>query len=256
MLNRIILVKVNIGRYQIRHTVIDKGDPMTGAKAVPAASQVRFNRFLASVYLVMAVGMAITAWVATSVSANQALVKRILYDPWFAFGLFMIQIIIVVWLSAAVLRMSSGLALILFLLYSALTGLSLTSIFIYYSQSTIAYTFWVTAGMFLFGSIVGFFIKGDLSGMGRFLILALLGYLFGLIFVWIFPGARGLNQALNFTGILLFAGLTVWDTNRLQQLSTQLEGKQGMGGLVVIGALALYLDFINLFLLLLRTSRR
>ena len=229
---------------------------MAQAGAISTASEVRFNRFLASVYLVMAVGMAVTAWVATSVSANPDLIKRILFDPWFAFGLFMIQIVVVVWLSAAVMRMSPGLALILFLFYSALTGLSLTSIFIYYSQSVIAYTFWVTAGMFLFGSIIGFFVKGDLSNMGRFLMLALLGYLFGWIFVWIFPRSPGLNQAMNFTGILLFAGLTVWDTNRLKQLSTQLEGKQGMGGLMVIGALTLYLDFINLFLLLLRSSRR
>ena len=86
--------------------------------------------------------------------------------------------------------------------------------------------------------------------------LALLGWLFGWIFVLFFPFSQGLNQLMNFTGILLFAGLTVWDTNRLKQLSVELEGKQGMGGLVVIGALALYLDFINLFLLLLRTSRR
>ena len=229
---------------------------MAQAGAIPAASEVRFNRFLASVYLVMAVGMAVTAWVATSVSANPDLIKRILFDPWFAFGLFMIQIVVVVWLSAAVMRMSPGVALVLFLLYSALTGLSLTSILIYYSQSTIAYTFWVTAGMFLFGSIGGLFIKSDLSNMGRFLMLALFGYLFGWIFVWIFPRSPGLNQAMNFTGILLFAGLTVWDTNRLKQLSTQLEGKQGLGGLMVIGALTLYLDFINLFLLLLRSSRR
>lgn len=221
-----------------------------------ATSEVRFNRFLALVYLVMAIGMAITALVATSVSTNEELMKRILFDPWFTFGLFMLQIIVVVWLSAAVMRMAPALAFLLFLFYSALTGLALSSIFIYYSQSTIAYTFWVAAGMFLFSSIVGFFIKGDLSGLGRFLMLALLGWLFGWIFVLFFPFSAGLNQAMNFTGILLFAGLTVWDTNRLKQLSTQLEGKQGMGGLVVIGALALYLDFINLFLLLLRTSRR
>ncbi len=229
---------------------------MAQARAIPAASEVRFNRFLASVYLVMAVGMTITAWVSTSVSTNPTLIKRILFDPWFAFGLFLIQLIVVFWLSTAVMRMSPVVAMLLFLFYSALTGLSISSIFIYYSQSTIAYTFWVTAGMFLFGSLVGFFIKGDLSGVGRFLMLALLGYLFGWIFVLIFPRSEGLNQAMNFTGILLFAGLTVWDTNRLKQLSTQLEGKQGMGGLVVIGALTLYLDFINLFLLLLRTSRR
>jgi FtsH-binding integral membrane protein len=229
---------------------------MAQARVVPAASEVRFNRFLALVYLVMAVGMAITAWVSTSVSTNPDMMKRILFDPWFTFGLFMIQIIVVVWLSAAVMRMSPGVALLLFLFYSALTGLALSSIFIYYSQSTIAYTFWITAGMFLFSSVVGFFVKGDMSAVGRFLMLALLGWLFGWIFVWIFPQTAGMNQLMNFTGILLFAGLTVWDTNRLKQLSTQLEGQQGMGGLVVIGALALYLDFINLFLLMLRTSRR
>jgi FtsH-binding integral membrane protein len=153
-------------------------------------------------------------------------------------------------------RLSPGVAFLLFLLYSALTGLVISSIFIYYSQTTIAYTFWVTAGMFLFSSVVGLFIKGDMSNVGRFLMLALLGWMFGWIFVLFFPLSPGLNQAMNFTGILLFAGLTVWDTNRLKVLSSQLEGKQGMGGLVVIGALALYLDFINLFLLLLRSSRR
>jgi FtsH-binding integral membrane protein len=226
---------------------------MAQAKAVQATSQVRFNRFLALVYLAMSVGMVITALVATSVSSNEALVRRILFDPWFAFGLFMIQIIIVVWLSAAVMRMSPGLAFILFLLYSALTGLSLSTIFLFYSQTTIAHTFWLAAGMFLLSSIVGFFIKGDMSVIGRFLLLALLGWMFGWFLVWFFPG---MNYVMNFTGIVLFAGLTAWDTNRLKQVSTQLEGKQGMGGLVVIGALSLYLDFINLFLLLLRTSRR
>jgi uncharacterized protein len=226
------------------------------AKVAPATSAVRFNRFLALVYLVMALGMAVTALVATSVSTNPALMKRILFYPWFTFGLFMLQIVVVVFLTAAVTRMSTGMAFLLFLLYSALTGLALSSIFIYYSQTTISYTFWVTAGMFLFSSVVGFFIKGDLSGIGRFLMLALLGWLFGWIFVLFFPHSPGLNQVMNFSGILLFAGLTVWDTNRLKALSTELGNQRGMGSLVVIGALALYLDFINLFLLLLRSSRR
>jgi len=229
---------------------------MAQARAIPVTSEVRFNRFLALVYLVMAAGMTITALVSTSVSNNPDLMKRILYYPWFTFGLFLLQIVVVVLLGAAVTRLSPGVAFLLFLLYSTLTGLAISSIFIYYSQTTVAYTFWVTAGMFLFGSIVGLFIKGDMSGVGRFLMLALLGWLFGWIFVLFFPLSPGLNQVMNFTGILLFAGLTVWDTNRLKQLSTQLEGKQGMGGLVIVGALALYLDFINLFLLLLRTSRR
>jgi FtsH-binding integral membrane protein len=229
---------------------------MTQARTLPATSEVRINRFLASVYLVMAVGMVITAWAATSVSSNPELMKRIMFSPWFAFGLFMLQIIVVVWLGAAVMRMSTGAALLLFLFYSALTGVSISAIFIYYSKSTISYTFWVAAGMFFFSSVAGFFIKGDMSAVGRFLFLALMGWLFGWIFVLFFPLAAGLNHAMNFTGILLFAGLTAWDTQRLKELSKQIEGKQSMGGLVVIGALTLYLDFINLFLLLLRTSRR
>jgi len=230
---------------------------MATAKAKTAAapmSAVRFNRFLAGVYLIMSAGLAITALVASWVASNEELLLRIATSPWFAWTLFLIQIFIVVALSAAVMRLSPGVAFLLFLGYSALTGLTISTIFLYYSQSTIAYTFWVTAGMFLFASLVGFFIKRDLSGMGMFLLLALMGWIFASFFTWFFP-SPGLNQAMNFTGILLFAGLTVYDTQRLKIMASQLEGKQGMGGMMVLGALALYLDFINLFLLLLRTSR-
>ena len=229
---------------------------MAQASTLSAATEVRFNRFLALVYMIMSLGMVITAWTATSVSNNVELMKRILYNPWFAFGLFMLQIILVVALTAAVTRLSTGAALLMFLFYSALTGVSLSAIFIYYSQSTISYTFWVAAGMFFFSSLLGFFIKGEMSGVGRFLMLALLGWLFGSIIVLFLPFSPGLNHAMNFMGILLFAGLTVWDTNRLRAFSQQMDGKKGMGSMAVVGALALYLDFINLFLLLLRTSRR
>ena len=229
---------------------------MARATTMQAASEVRFNRFLAGVYLVMAVGLAVTALVSSWVSTNEDLIRRILYDPWFTFGLFIIQIIIVVTLSAAVMRLSPIVALLLFLGYAAVTGVTISSIFIFYSQSTIAYTFWVAAGMFLFSSAVGLFIKRDLSGIGMFLLLALMGWMFGWVITWFLPISSGFNQVMNFTGILLFAALTVWDTQRLKQLSAKLEGQRGMGGMIVVGALALYLDFINLFLLLLRASRR
>jgi len=229
---------------------------MAQASTMQVTSEVRFNRFLALVYLVMSLGLAITALVSSAVSTNEELVRRIIFNPWLAFGLFMLQLVVVVALSGAVMRMSTGSAFLLFLFYSALTGLALSSIFIYYSQTTITYTFLVTAGMFLFSSVIGLFIRRDLSGAGRFLLLALMGWLFAMFLTLFFPNAEGLNQAMTFVGILLFAGLTVWDTQRLKKLSTQLEGSKGIGGMVVIGALALYLDFINLFLLMLRTSRR
>lgn len=229
---------------------------MQAQNTLQAGSEVKFNRFLALVYLVMAVGLAVTALVSTWVGTNPALIRSILFNPWIAFGLFILQLVIVVALSAAVMRLSPALAFGLFLFYAAVTGVSISTIFIYYSQSQVYHTFWLAAGMFLFTSLVGLFIRRDISGAGRFLLFILMGWTFGLFFSFFFPNAPGFDQALNFTGIILFAALTVWDTQRLKQLSAQLEGKQGMGGMVVIGALSLYLDFINLFLLLLRTSRR
>lgn len=127
---------------------------MAQAVAVKAATEVRFNRFLALVYLVMALGLGVTALVSSWVYSNEALMRRILVDPWFTFGLFILQIFIVFMLSAAVLRMSPGGAFLLFMLYSAITGVSISAIFFYYSQSQIAYTFGVAAGMFLFSSLV------------------------------------------------------------------------------------------------------
>jgi len=229
---------------------------MAKATAMQAKSEVRINRYLALVYMMMALGMLVTALVATQVSTNEELITRIMFDPWFAFGLFLVQIVIVVLLSAAVMRLSPVIAFLIFLFYSALTGLSISGIFIFYTQSVIAHTFWIAAGMFFLTSIIGLVVKRDLGGIGLFLLMMLMGWIFSGIFLWIFPFSQGLNQAYNFTGILIFAALTVWDTQRLKELGKQLEGRQGMGGLAVLGALSLYLDFINLFLLLLRTSRR
>jgi len=229
---------------------------MAKATAMQAKSEVRINRYLALVYMIMALGMLVTALVATQVSTNEELITRIMFDPWFAFGLFLVQIVIVVLLSAAVMRLSPVIAFLIFLFYSALTGLSISGIFIFYTQSVIAHTFWIAAGMFFLTSIIGLVVKRDLGGIGLFLLMILMGWIFSGIFLWIFPFSQGLNQAYNFTGILIFAALTVWDTQRLKELGKQLERRQGMGGLAVLGALSLYLDFINLFLLLLRTSRR
>jgi len=225
------------------------------AVAVPAISEVRFGRFLALVYLIMAVGMFVTAFIAQAVSDNPEFIKRTLFNPWFCFGLFMLQIFIVVWLAARADTMAAGAAFLLFLVYSALTGVALSSIFIYYSQQTIASAFWAAAGMFLLSGLVGFFIKKDLSGLGRFLILALLGYLFALMMSFFMPYSYGFNNAVTFVGIILFAGLTAWDTQRLKVIASRIPPGAPIGGKAVNGALALYLDFINLFLLMLRASR-
>ena len=224
----------------------------TAAPSVGAPTQ----RFLALVYLVMAAGMAVTAAVSGRVSSNPELVRRILFDPWFTWGVFFLQLTLVFFLSAAVLRLAPGVAFLVFVAYAALTGVSLSAIFLFYSQATITSAFVVAAGMFLLSSLAGLLLRRDLSGGAQFLLMILLGWTFAYLLSWFFPATSLFSQTTTAVGILLFAGLTVWDTQRLKQLASDLAGRQGMGGMVVLGALALYLDFINLFLLLLRRANR
>lgn len=224
------------------------------AVAMPAA-EVRVNRFLAQVYLVMSLGLVVTALVATWVSTNVRLLLRIAADPWFAFGLFIIQIMIVVTLSRAAMHMKPAVAALLFFLYSALTGLTISSIFLVYSEETIAYVFWITAGTFLVTSLFGLLFKRDLSAAGNTLFMLLLGWITAWFFSWLFPFSS-MNWLLTFLGIALFVGLTAHDTQKLKQIGAQLGEHPAGNGLAVLGALTLYLDFVNLFLLILRASRR
>ncbi len=228
---------------------------MTRAAAVTPATEVRINRFLAQVYLIMSLGLVVTALVATWVSTNARLLLRIAADPWFAFGLFIVQIMVVVALSAAAMRLKPAVAALLFLFYSALTGLTISSIFLVYSQEKIAYIFWITAGTFFVTSLFGLLFKRDLSASGNVLFMLLLGWTIAWFFSWLFPFSS-INWLLTFLGIALFVGLTAHDTQRLKQIGAQLGEHPAGGGLAVLGALTLYLDFINLFLLMLRASRR
>lgn len=228
---------------------------MTRAAAVTPTTEVRINRFLAQVYLIMSLGLVVTALVATWVSTNARLLLRIAADPWFAFGLFIVQIMVVVALSAAAMRLKPAVAALLFLFYSALTGLTISSIFLVYSQEKIAYIFWITAGTFFVTSLFGLLFKRDLSASGNVLFMLLLGWTIAWFFSWLFPFSS-INWLLTFLGIALFVGLTAHDTQRLKQIGAQLGEHPAGGGLAVLGALTLYLDFINLFLLMLRASRR
>jgi FtsH-binding integral membrane protein len=228
---------------------------MTRAAAVRPATEVRVNRFLAQVYLIMSLGLVVTALVGTWVSTNARLLFRVAADPWFAFGLFIIQILVVIVLSAAAMRLKPVVAALLFLFYSALTGLTISSIFLVYSQEKIAYIFWITAGTFFVTSLFGLLFKRDLSAGGNVLFMLLLGWTIAWCFSWLFPFSS-INWLLTFLGIALFVGLTAHDTQRLKQIGSQLGEHPAGGGLAVLGALTLYLDFINLFLLMLRAGRR
>lgn len=229
---------------------------MARAVQKSAVSDTRIARFMAQVYLLMAAGLVITALVSTWVSTNLELLWRISTNPWIAWGLFLVQIFIVVALSAAVMRLNPGVAALLFFVYAALTGLTISTIFLIYSQQQIASVFWITAGTFLVTSIVGLVIKIDLAKSGGILFMLLCGWSLAWIFSLIFWPNSSFNWTLNFLGIALFVGLTAWDTAALKAMAQQLDNHPAKGGLMVLGALKLYLDFINLFLLLLRASNR
>jgi len=234
---------------------------MAQAAAVKPVSEARINTFLAQVYLLMFVGLAVTGVMSLWVSENLRFQTRLLTNPWVGWGLFILQIIVVAALAARAMSMSTGAAAVLFLLYAALTGVTLSSIFLLYSNEQIYSVFFITSATFLVTSVVGLVIKKDMSGSGHFLFMLLTGWILAWTASWLFQWLfrvdfSTVNWALNYIGIAIFVGLTAWDTQQLKKIGQQIGSHPARGGLVVIGALKMYLDYINLFLLLLRASNR
>lgn len=228
---------------------------MAQTATVSPASEARVNGFLARVYLLMSVGLGVTGIVSYLVSENIGLLIRLNTNPWLAWGLFIVQIVVVSILAARVMSISAGAAALIFLGYAGLTGLSISSIFLVYTQEQVASVFLLTAGAFLVTSIAGMLLKRDMSGSGQWLFMLLAGWSLAWFLSWLFPYSN-FGWALNYLGIALFVGLTAWDAQQLRKMGQQTGDRPGPGGLVVVGALKLYLDYLNLFLLLLRASRR
>jgi FtsH-binding integral membrane protein len=206
---------------------------------------------MSQIYLWMTAGLLVTGAVASWTATSPGMINLIYGNPFMIWVLLIGQIVMVVALGAGIMRLSTGVATALFLAYAALNGLTLSSIFLVYSQESIAQTFFVTAGTFGAMSLVGYFTKADLSGMGRFLIFALIGLVIGSI-VNIFWANSTLYWIITYAGVLIFAGLTAWDTQKLKVLSQQARDEPTARRIALLGALTLYLDFINLFLFLLR----
>jgi len=228
--------------------------------AAPAA-ETKVNSFLAKVYLLMFVGLAITGVVSYWISANTAFESYLVTNPWLGWGLFIVQVILVHTISVRVMNIAPGGAIVLFLVYAALTGLAISSIFLLYSKDQIYTVFFFTSATFLVTGLVGLLIKKDMSGAGHFLFMLLTGWFLVWLASWFFSWLFGapmsnLNWAINFVGIAIFVALTAWDTNQLKKVGQQIGDHPAGGGLAVIGALKLYLDYINLFLLMLRVSNR
>ena len=231
--------------------------PRSQSYTEPIALEGDVNVVISQVYLLMTIGLMITAVVAATIAGNPQWMLSIFgTSPFLMIGLFVGQIVLVVVLSAAISKLSPVVATALFVLYSALNGVTMSAIFWIYTDASIVSTFLITGATFGVMSFIGLVTKRDLTKLGGILIMALIGFAIASV-VNIFLKSTGLYWVLTFGGIVIFVGLVAWDTQRIKQLAaTGIAGGRSHASIAVMGALRLYLDFINLFLLLLRIFGR
>lgn len=212
-----------------------------------------FPKVMRNVYIWMALALVMTGLTAMAVATQPQLLSLIYSNSIVLWGLLLGEIGLVVYLSARIMRMSFTTAGLLFALYAVLNGVTLSSIFLVYTMASIAQVFFVTAGTFGAMAAVGLFIKKDLSGIGRFLIMTLIGLLIASLANMFFK-SEGLAMILNYVGVLLFSALTAYDTQKIKTILQEMgdEESENTMKVALLGSLTLYLDFINLFLYLLR----
>ena len=225
---------------------------------VLAHSEVRarelVNAFMVKVYNWMAAGLAITGAVAYYVASNETLLRYLISHQILFFGLIILEFVMVIALAGFVQKMSGTTASAVFILYSVLNGVTLSVIFLIYARATIATTFFISAGTFAACSIYGITTKRDLTSWGGFLFMGLIGVIIASV-VNIFVKSSGLSLAISYIGVFVFIGLTAYDTQKIKNLAlsrpADIDANMEQRG-AIVGALTLYLDFINLFLLMLR----
>jgi hypothetical protein len=216
--------------------------------------QVRVNSFVRSVYNWMAIGLGLTGVVAYSV-ANMPEVRNVIFGSGIVFfGLIIAQLALVFTLSARIHRMQAGTATLLFILYSVLNGATLSSIFLAYAQASITSTFFICSATFVACSVYGWTTRRDLTSLGGFLTMGLIGIVIASL-VNLFIQSSAVSTIVSYIGVLVFVGLTAYDTQDIKNMAMSQPADIDAGAVrkgAILGALKLYLDFINLFLMLLR----
>ncbi len=216
--------------------------------------QIQVNAFIRSVYNWMAIGLALTGFTALYVSNSETMLKLIFGNQLIFFGLIIGELVLVFSLASRVNKMQASTATSLFVLYAALNGVTLSAIFLIYTRSSITSTFFICAATFVASSIYGMVTKRDLTSMGQFMFMGLIGIVIASV-VNLFVRSSGMSLIVSYIGVIVFVGLTAYDTQKLRTMA--LSQPDGLDGATVrkgaiLGALTLYLDFINLFLMLLR----
>ena len=211
-----------------------------------------FPALMRKVYVWMAFALVITGITAYGVASSPSLLNLIFTSKAVFFGLIIAEFVLVLTVSAAINRLSLSTATLLFVLYSVVNGATLASIFLAFSMATIGKVFFITAGTFAVMAFVGYTTKTDLTSMGKLLFMVLIGLIIATV-VNIFVKSSGFDLILSYVGVLVFVGLTAYDTQKIKQmLQLAPDAGEHMQKLALLGALTLYLDFVNLFLYLLR----
>lgn len=205
-----------------------------------------------SVYLQMAAALSVTGLVAYYLSQSIDFWTFIAENVSLIWVILFAQLGLVMWISARIMSMSMSAATILFIIYSAMMGVTMSSIFMLYTMESIAYVFFITAGMFLVMSVIGYVTRMDLSKVGSVLFMALIGIIIASV-VNIFLESEMLYWIISYVGVVVFTGLTAYDTQKIKHMLVEYGTADDLGNrFALLGALTLYLDFINLFLFLLR----
>ena len=211
-----------------------------------------FPVLMRKVYVWMTMALVITGFTAYYVATNETLLTALYTNQILFWGLVIGELALVFGLSAAINKLSLTTATLMFVLYSVVNGATMSFIFLVYTASSITSVFLITAVTFAVMAFLGYFIKIDLTSMGKILMMALIGIIIATI-VNIFLKSSGMAMILNYLGVLVFVGLTAYDSQKIKQMLLMApDAGEGAQKIALLGALSLYLDFINLFIYLLR----
>jgi FtsH-binding integral membrane protein len=215
-----------------------------------------FPILMRKVYVWMTLALVITGVTAYGVATSPGLMMAIATNKLLFWGLIIAEFGLVVAISAAINKLSLMTATLLFVLYSVINGATLSFIFAIYTMSSIASVFFITAGTFAVMAVIGYTTKKDLTSMGKILFMALIGIIIATI-VNIFLKSTGLQMIVSYLGVLIFVGLTAYDSQKIKQMLLMApDAGAGAQKIALLGALSLYLDFVNLFIYLLRIFGR
>ena len=217
------------------------------------AMSTAFPTLLRKVYVWMTLALVITGVTAYGVATSPGLMMTIASNKILLWGLLIAELALVFGVSAAINRLSLTTATLMFVLYSVINGVTLSFLFAIYTASSIANVFLITAGTFAAMAVLGYVTKTDLSSLGKILMMALIGMIIATLVNVFFVKSSGFDLIISYVGVLIFVGLTAYDSQKIKNmLMTAEDAGEGYQKLALLGALTLYLDFINLFIYLLR----